>query len=178
MIPRPNRRRQYCPAGHDTFVVGRSKRGTCKKCKSIANTVYRIRCPEETRLSKQKYRDNNRETLREKGREYQKANKPQACVNQNRRRARLLDEFGTWVIPESDFISLLWETDPNCYYCRIPLKGAYHLEHKIPLSRPEECPEGKKLHEPWNLRLACPPCNWSKNDKTALEYVERQRATR
>ena len=33
-------RKQFCPQNHDTFIVGRSKRGTCNECLKIARKEY------------------------------------------------------------------------------------------------------------------------------------------
>jgi 5-methylcytosine-specific restriction endonuclease McrA len=88
-----------------------------------------------------------------------------------RRRARKLSQLGDWILPESEFIALLFETYPYCYYCEEPLISGFHVDHKIPLSRPELLQAGRKgLHEPWNLRLSCPGCNMSKGNRTAEEF--------
>lgn len=45
-----------------------------------------------------------------------------------------------------------------CAYCHEPLNGTYHVDHVYPASK-----GGSDNLE--NLVLACPPCNWSKNDQ-------------
>lgn len=87
------------------------------------------------------------------------------------RRARKHSQLGSFPLPEAEFIGLLYETDPHCYYCRKPLEAFYHVDHKIPLARPEMKPaHWAGLHDFRNLRLACVGCNTSKGAKTPEEF--------
>lgn len=54
----------------------------------------------------------------------------------------------------------------KCFYCGkvLSLDGKWHIEHQMPraLMGPDELP---------NLVAACVPCNLSKADRTALEFI-------
>ena len=143
-----------------------------KNSKNILSKIRKSRADnlEKHRLAERNKYAKNPGRARGRSRKWKAENPENGRAHCRRRRARKLDQLGFWPISESQFVTLLFETDPNCYYCRTPLKGAYHLDHKIPLSRPKLCPTGKKLHEPWNIRLACPSCNLKKGTKTAEEF--------
>lgn len=134
------------------------------------NRKWKAENPEKVRASHRKRAAKNAESMRAAERKWRTENPEKVRASYRRRRSRKLDQLGFWPLSESQFVTLLFETDPNCYYCRTPLKGVYHLDHKIPLSRPELCPPGKKLHEPWNCRLSCVSCNLKKSNKTAEEF--------
>lgn len=44
---RTKHKKQFCPKGHDTFIVGREKRGTCKECVRKYKEKYRLEHLEE-----------------------------------------------------------------------------------------------------------------------------------
>ncbi|WP_069045598.1 HNH endonuclease [Hydrogenophaga sp. RAC07] len=54
----------------------------------------------------------------------------------------------------------------RCHYCSTPLRldGKWHIEHAFPKAL-------GGLDEITNLFAACVPCNLSKRDRTALEFV-------
>jgi hypothetical protein len=63
------------------------------------------------------------------------------------------------------------KSDGRCFYCGRVLKldGKWHIEHQMPraLMGPDELP---------NLVAACMPCNLSKGDSTALEFLATRRS--
>jgi 5-methylcytosine-specific restriction endonuclease McrA len=52
-----------------------------------------------------------------------------------------------------------------CFYCKTPLDGSYHIDHKTPYARGGE-------HQLENFALACLQCNQEKHSKTLEEYRE------
>lgn len=58
------------------------------------------------------------------------------------------------------------KSEGRCFYCGTVLRldGKWHVEHQMPraLLGPDELP---------NLVAACPSCNMSKRDRTAIEYI-------
>jgi 5-methylcytosine-specific restriction endonuclease McrA len=54
----------------------------------------------------------------------------------------------------------------RCHYCAraLTLTGPWHVEHALPRAL-------GGLDEISNLFASCPPCNLSKSDRTALEFV-------
>ena len=59
----------------------------------------------------------------------------------------------------------------RCHYCRetLTLDGKWHIEHMIPRAL-------GGADESTNLVAACVPCNLSKSDRTALEFVTQRGA--
>lgn len=55
----------------------------------------------------------------------------------------------------------------HCNYCNATLDGAYHVDHKTPVSRGGG-------NETSNLQVLCPGCNLSKGSKTHLEFIEKK----
>lgn len=56
----------------------------------------------------------------------------------------------------------------TCYFCGARFTGVFHVDHIQPLAR-------NGLHAAFNLCIACPPCNLSKNAKP-LEEVSMKKA--
>ncbi len=57
-------------------------------------------------------------------------------------------------------------SEGRCHYCRaaLTLDGRWHVEHMVPRALGGDDVSG-------NLVAACAPCNLTKRDRTALEYV-------
>ena len=55
-----------------------------------------------------------------------------------------------------------------CFYCKLPLDGSEHVDHKVPIAK-----GGKHAME--NFVLACMPCNQEKHAKDIDEYREWRR---
>lgn len=129
------------------------------------------------------YRDANIEEIREydrergrtpkrlaKNREYSKKRlatsegKLKQATRVRNRRALLRAARGTHT-PED--IRLLLKTQHNrCWWCGGIIDDEYHVDHRIPISR------GGTNHAS-NLCIACPHCNWSKNNKMPWEWNGR-----
>lgn len=59
----------------------------------------------------------------------------------------------------------------KCFYCQAPIKiDAFHVEHQLPRALGGS-------NADLNLVAACVPCNLSKSDSTALEFLTTRRAT-
>lgn len=52
----------------------------------------------------------------------------------------------------------------RCAWCRVPCRGAYHVDHIVPLAKGGS-------NWPDNLCIACPPCNMRKKDKLPNEWA-------
>lgn len=62
-------------------------------------------------------------------------------------------------------------SEGRCHYCSRPLTldGSWHIEHQLPRAL-------GGTDDPLNLVAACGPCNLSKSDQTALEFMVKRRA--
>ncbi len=164
----------------------------CKVCALIRQALKRLENPEAHRererqrasathikAQRRQYVDANREIYRaacRKWREknpgkqlqstykWRKANPGKVAGFHRKRRARKLGaEHEPYT--SADINDMWHEQEGHCYYCGAPVFGAYHLDHKQPLSRGG----ADKLD---NLCIACPFCNSSKKDKTEQEFAD------
>lgn len=143
----------------------------CRTCMREHDRKYKESNREKIRESARKSYADDPEKAREKSRKYKASNPDKSRATSQRRLALKLDQMGRWPIPEHEFLALLFEIYPKCYYCEEALDDGYHEEHKIPLSRPEIKPDRYEgLHDFRNVRLSCIPCNLKKGTKTAEEF--------
>jgi 5-methylcytosine-specific restriction endonuclease McrA len=86
---RPNHRiRQFCRAGHDTFIVGRDANSWCRECSRLAGAARRAAYPEHERARKRaSYHAHNSEDRR-----LQAAMRTRARVEKNPDRKREADK--------------------------------------------------------------------------------------
>lgn len=103
--------------------------------------------PEKTREIRRRYYENNRETLRAR------------CLN---RVAKRRDASGKH--SAEDIADILRLQNNRCAYCRIKLRGKYHVDHIVPLS-------AGGSNDRSNLQALCVPCNLSKGAKPPLLYA-------
>lgn len=116
---------------------------------------------ERTRI----YRENNREALVAKSRQWALANpEKRRMISMNykhRRRAIEADGMSTSEL-------MAWaETQPKiCYWCFRRCADAFHVDHYYPLSKGGE-------HEAHNLVIACPGCNLRKSAKDPIDFAQQ-----
>lgn len=115
----------------------------------------------------------HRVRLREEQRKYRRTEhgRIKHLAHENNRRARKIAIGGTLTLEQIQ--TKLKAQQYKCYYCgakfvRRDGKYAYHLEHTIPLSRLESHPR----HDINYVVLACPPCNFKKNNRLPHEFFE------
>ena len=174
----------HCPHGHELsgdnlYVVPKTGKRHCRTCKRDSKRKHSEENPDYNRQWNKDNPDYNRqwnkanpEKKRQSDLNWQQANPEKVRAKSQRRRALKLDQMGRWPIPEHEFIAELFEIYPFCYYCQEPLDDGFHVEHKIPLSRPEMKPDRfEGLHDFRNVRLACADCNLRKHNKTAEEFL-------
>lgn len=128
---------------------------------------YGRRYHEENRAaqleSMARWRENNLERHRENARRYYREHPEASRVAGSRYRhhKRTLqgEPYGI-----AEMKRMYQQQGGRCYYCRSPLFGVYHIEHKRPLSR-------GGLDCLYNIVLSCPTCNLRKYTKTAEEFM-------
>lgn len=105
--------------------------------------------PEAARQEKRQYRVLHPDTV-----------KRIAKVNKHRRRSA----HGSFTAED---IKLQFKVQKGrCWWCSKKIKGIYHVDHVIPLSR-------GGTNDPSNLVISCPKCNLSKNNKLPHEWNGR-----
>jgi 5-methylcytosine-specific restriction endonuclease McrA len=52
----------------------------------------------------------------------------------------------------------------RCYWCRTKVRGSYHVDHVVPLSRGGS-------NGPENIVIACPTCNMQKHAKHPMDWA-------
>ncbi len=119
-----------------------------------------------------KYRERNRGQSTEQVRRFreQERSTPEglarlrmmARVSQSKRRAAQTLAGGECTVEE---IEQMYEDQEGlCCYCEAPLFGVYHADHMQPIS--------KGGSSDWtNIAIACPQCNYRKNDKTVEQFL-------
>ena len=159
------------------------RRQPCKECARAANREYiqrpdakklaakraarwRERNPERSRevrishyyrhhkknlAAMKKWRESNAEKAQAAEARWREANKPRKAELQMRREARKRDQFVAPVDPEE----ILIRDRGHCGICGDPIMEPYHIDHIHPLA-------AGGTHEPDNVQLAHPACNWRK----------------
>lgn len=124
--------------------------------------AYYSRNREEVLRQQKAARDADPEPDRQRSRDWRRRNPEQMrALNAKHRRIRQ-DAPGSHT---ADDIRRQYEAQRGfCYWCKKHVKGGYHVDHVIPLSK-----GGSNGRE--NIVVACPPCNLSKKDKMPAEFA-------
>lgn len=170
------------PATPEFFHRQTTRRGLpglrpdCKDCIHIKSQEWHLRHVEEHREKSKRYnqehrikatererrwRENNPEAARARSRRYYKAHAEERKSITRLKRAQLRNIPG--IFTEEEVTCLYQKQHGKCYYCGVSLKSGYHRDHVVPLSR------GGR-NDISNIVLACPQCNWSKNDRLPHEW--------
>lgn len=120
----------------------------------------KARAIEERRLERIRTTEELRAKAARRMREWVKANPESAAATRDRRRAREVEAEGSYT--REDVRAILKKQGRSCFYCSGPLTK-FECDHFIPLSR-------GGTNWPDNLRLSCPPCNYSKGAKLPWEW--------
>lgn len=88
----------------------------------------------------------------------------QKRASQSRRKATIRHVGGTYT--EADVMLQLKGQNGKCWWCSKSIVGAYHVDHRIALSR-------GGTNWPSNICISCPDCNQSKYDKMPWEWNGR-----
>lgn len=118
---------------------------------------------ESARIRSASNRLNKPDQLRRAVADWKRRNPEQRNAHERTRRARIAACEGRH--DASDIARLLRAQNGKCAYCAEALER-YHVDHKTPLARGGS-------NAPFNLALACPPCNLRKGTLTADEFTRR-----
>lgn len=110
-------------------------------------------------------RERHLEKTRERSRIYQKNNPHTMKVSSHNRRAREKSALGRFTKKDVEF--LLEKQKRKCANCFCRLSKMYHLDHVIPLKL-----NGTNFRS--NLQLLCPPCNQTKWAHDPIVFAQKQ----
>lgn len=147
--PRLNRRKQFCPKGHDTFVTGRDKSGKCTVCRKEKDSIRKKKYyREHIDLMKRKNKishEKTKEQDKKRAKQWRKDNPDK--VSFTNRKSRIKKKYGL-TLEQIDLI--LIAQNNRCAICDVyfpGLKYSPHIDHD---------------HETGKIRgLLCGPCNTS-----------------
>lgn len=111
-----------------------------------------------------KWHKQNSEKFKAIKRRYYERNRDKWRTYKINRRALEISASGK--IESDEIIRLYGMQKGKCWWCGKRIKGTYHIDHRIPLSR-----GGSNLTE--NLVISCPHCNKSKGNKMPWEWSGR-----
>lgn len=123
---------------------------------------WAIKNKDKRNIILRRYRENNIENVRKSNREWQKKNPEKLVIQLQRRRTRKYNTEG--IFTKQDVLDRYASQFGMCFYCGISLENKYHVDHYIPLSKGGN-------NKPENIVIACPYCNWSKNNKLPEEFM-------
>lgn len=106
-------KKQYCPKGHDTFIVGRRKNGSCKQCSRDIHKRWTESNLDKSRAIKRRWYRANLERANAASKRWREA-------NPYKRRAQQFKRHG---ISEETFLRLLQTQDNRCANigCRVSI---------------------------------------------------------
>lgn len=128
-----------------------------------ASRKWRALHPGQKRWEGMEYYRANKDKVSARVRAYRQAHPELLQRANSRRRARLLAAVGDWT--RAQFLELCEACDWRCAYCHQRFERLTP-DHIQPLSRGGS-------NDISNIIPACGPCNYSKQDKTPLEYLTR-----
>jgi len=166
------------PCGRGHVAERRVSDHTCLECARLkdASPAERERRREYFRLWQSEYRRNNStrikatEAKREKHKTkrmaetaaWKAANKEATSLHARAAKAKRRAAEGSYT--RQDVERMMAEQAGCCAACPVDIREAFHVDHKIPLSRGGS-------NWPANLQLLCEPCNKSKGKKTMEEWL-------
>jgi len=112
----------------------------------------------------QRHKENRVATNKQWIKDHPEEHKQGRIMRDHRRRARLLQAGGTWT--PKQFAELCEASDDHCWYCQKQCDNLT-VEHMQPLSRGGS-------NDIANIAPVCPSCNYTKRDKTVLEFMTRK----
>jgi hypothetical protein len=154
--------------------AGPADKWLCPPCLRIYNTAkkrewrtaHRERARLSARISMRKWAAANPELHRAKVKQWQDRH-PEAIKGRDAKRDERIREGS---VTANEWLSRIAEFEGCCAYCLEPIVGDIHREHMQPL-----CKGGK--HEIANIVPSCARCNFTKGQKTLLEFARQSTAS-
>lgn len=144
-------RARYAADPEPAKARAKARHSACAEAIRSYNRSRYLADPDAVAARRDKWRADNPERMREKGRQY--------AAN---RKARLLGAEGSYTA--EDVARIFAAQKGKCAYCRRRL-NQYDVDHIIALAA------GGSNH-PRNLQILCPPCNRSKHTKHPIAFAQ------
>lgn len=110
------------------------------------------------------YRVSNKVKVKTAKDKWQRENPDKRAATDRNRRSRLASAQGTHTADDVRYI--MWAQSFMCYYCGIPIRDSYHVDHIMPIALGGG-------NGPDNLQCLCPTCNLRKGALHPDTWVER-----
>ncbi len=121
---------QFCPQGHNTLSVGRSKYGSCKKCSKNFGKIFRQQNPEYAKIYNKKYYEKNHVGLKHRSAKYYQQHKKEK-QQYNWKYKRIINSNSSQ-FTQVDYDRLYQIQQGKCVICkrhRIELRYDLHVDH-------------------------------------------------
>lgn len=128
-----------------------------------ATAKWRKNNIEKARELGRKYAAKRADKRREYNREYAKRNAAKLAAKERNKRAIKLRNGGSHT--KEDVAAILAMQKGKCAYCRVSLKGKYHVDHIVPSVK-----GGSNGRE--NLQILCAKCNHKKHARDPIEFAQ------
>lgn len=119
---------------------------------------------EDRKAYEKRYRDENKDKISQRGKDYYRKHPEKAVERYTLRRARELKAEGRYT--KADVDTLYKSQKGCCWWCGKDVGDDYHVDHRIALTRGGS-------NWPDNLCISCPECNRSKGNKLPHEWNGR-----
>ena len=121
-------------------------------------------CKSCRRAHVKEYRENNVDKERKRIKKWHRKNPSKGKYYESNRRA-LKNNASIGLVDYGELLAMNVKNNGKltCVYCHRGIRGAYHVDHIIPLSRGGS-------HSMDNLAIACPACNLAKSNKLLSEW--------
>lgn len=166
------------PQTYQFFYIHKSGKieSWCRRCSTLQSREYAKKNREKIRAYYREWKEANRERVNALSRKWWEANKEKHKATVRNWSKRNKDKEATTTRnylarrraaegthSHQEILDMYDDQQGLCAYCEIPLFGAYHVDHMLPLTR-----GGSNSWD--NLAIVCPTCNISKFTKTTEEF--------
>lgn len=127
--------------------------------------AYRLANPQKIKAMTEAYYAKNAEVIKERAAKWAANNPEKLRTGWANRRARKRNAEGSHTAEDIGRLKKMQRY--KCAVCAVCIKDAHHVDHVIPLARGGS-------NWPSNLQLLCPPCNFSKQAKHPVDFMQER----